>query len=117
MLYENFVSTEGSEKKKGEMSKSWLRNGYNKVARILGRDPKKQNFPGLQGHPAAQVAVETQGDIQNRVKKLYKEFRIYRWIPDHPTNNKPFLQSYYVDLSNCGPMVLVIFLFAFPTFH
>ena len=56
------------------MSKSWLRNGYNKVARILGRDPKKQNFPGLQGHPAAQehaeVAVETQGDIQNRVKKL-----------------------------------------------
>ncbi|XVF15170.1 hypothetical protein REPUB_Repub09cG0127200 [Reevesia pubescens] len=68
------------------MSKSSLRNGYNKVGRIVGRDPKKQNFPVLDGHPAAQeyaeVAVETHGEIQNRLKKLYKEFRIYRWSPD-----------------------------------
>ncbi|OMP04108.1 hypothetical protein COLO4_09947 [Corchorus olitorius] len=90
------------------MSKTWFRHGYNKlVARVLGRDPKKQNFPVLEGHPAAQqhaeVAVETQGDIQNRVKKLHKEFKIYRWSPGQ---NKPFLQSYYVNLSNCGPMVL-----------
>ena len=40
------------------MSKSWLRNGYNKVARILGRDSKKQNFPVLEGHPAAQEDAE-----------------------------------------------------------
>ncbi|XVE83156.1 hypothetical protein DITRI_Ditri16bG0065100 [Diplodiscus trichospermus] len=92
------------------MSKSWLRNAFNQAARILGRDPNKQNFPVLEGHPAAQqhaeVAVETQGKIQHRVKKLFKEFRIYRWNPDHLTNSKPFLHSYYVDLSNCGPMVL-----------
>ncbi|KAB2052125.1 hypothetical protein ES319_A12G097900v1 [Gossypium barbadense] len=93
------------------MSKSLLRNGYNKVARILGKDRKqKQNFPVLEGHPAAQqhaeVTVERSGEIHDRVKKLHKEFKIYRWNPDHPTNNKPFLQSYYVDLSNCGPMVL-----------
>ncbi|XVF61656.1 hypothetical protein PTKIN_Ptkin08bG0147900 [Pterospermum kingtungense] len=92
------------------MSKSLWRNGYSKVARVLGRDPKKQNFPVLEGHPAAQqhaeVAAETHGNVQNRVKKLYKEFRIYRWSPDHPANNKPFLQSYHVDISTCGPMVL-----------
>lgn len=93
------------------MSSSLLSHGFNKVARILGRDPKKQNFPVLEDHPAAQahaeVAIETHGDIQNRVQKLYKEFRIFRWSADHPTNNKPFLQSYYVDLSSCGAMVLV----------
>ena len=54
------------------MSKSWLHK-----ARILGRDPNKQNFPMLEGHPAAQehakVAIETHRDIQNRVKKLYKD--------------------------------------------
>ncbi|TYG89522.1 hypothetical protein ES288_A12G106000v1 [Gossypium darwinii] len=93
------------------MSKSLLRNGYNKVARILGKDRKqKQNFPVLEGHPAAQqhaeVTVERSGEIHDSVKKLHKEFKIYRWNPDHPINNKPFLQSYYVDLSNCGPMVL-----------
>ncbi|XWS44914.1 hypothetical protein CRYUN_Cryun15aG0090900 [Craigia yunnanensis] len=73
------------------------------------QETQRSKIPVLQGHPAAQehaeVAVETREDIQNRVKKLYKEFRIYRWSPDHPTNNKPFLQSYYVDLSNCGPMI------------
>ena len=42
------------------MSKSWLHK-----ARILDRDPNKQNFSMLEGHPAAQehakVAIETQG--------------------------------------------------------
>ncbi|XP_010937480.2 succinate dehydrogenase [ubiquinone] iron-sulfur subunit 3, mitochondrial [Elaeis guineensis] len=37
--------------------------------------------------------------------KEVKEFKIYRWNPDKPLH-KPFLQSYYVDLSTCGPMVL-----------
>ncbi|KAK8606987.1 hypothetical protein V6N13_052738 [Hibiscus sabdariffa] len=91
------------------MSKTWLRNAYNKVAGILGEGPKKkQNFAVLEGHPAAQqhaqVAVETSGEIRSRVNKLYKEFKIYRWSPDHPT--KPFLQSYFVHLPSCGPMVL-----------
>ncbi|ODN72881.1 succinate dehydrogenase [ubiquinone] iron-sulfur subunit, mitochondrial [Cryptococcus amylolentus CBS 6039] len=34
-----------------------------------------------------------------------KEFKIYRWNPDVP-NEKPKLQSYKVDLSQCGPMML-----------
>jgi len=34
-----------------------------------------------------------------------KEFKIYRWNPDTPAE-KPKLQSYKVDLSQCGPMML-----------
>ncbi|EIW71470.1 succinate dehydrogenase [ubiquinone] iron-sulfur subunit, mitochondrial [Tremella mesenterica] len=34
-----------------------------------------------------------------------KEFKIYRWNPDTPAE-KPTLQSYKVDLSQCGPMML-----------
>lgn len=36
---------------------------------------------------------------------VMKEFKIYRWNPDLP-NEKPTLQSYKLDLSQCGPMVL-----------
>ncbi|QLG75053.1 hypothetical protein HG535_0H03800 [Zygotorulaspora mrakii] len=34
-----------------------------------------------------------------------KTFKIYRWNPDKPAE-KPRLQSYEVDLNDCGPMVL-----------
>nr|POE67293.1 succinate dehydrogenase [ubiquinone] iron-sulfur subunit 3, mitochondrial [Quercus suber] len=90
------------------MSKSWLRHGYNKVSRMVGRaDTKKKDFPVLEGHPVGQThaeqAVETHGTIQSNIKRLMKEFKIYRWNPDHP-NNKPYLESHFVDLSNCGPM-------------
>lgn len=34
-----------------------------------------------------------------------KTFKIYRWNPDTPAE-KPKLQSYQVDLDDCGPMVL-----------
>ena len=33
-----------------------------------------------------------------------REFRIYRWSPDDHQN--PRLDTYYVDLKSCGPMVL-----------
>ncbi|CAG8526897.1 5029_t:CDS:10 [Acaulospora colombiana] len=36
---------------------------------------------------------------------LMKEFKIYRWNPDEP-EKKPTLQSYQVDLNQCGPMIL-----------
>lgn len=93
------------------MSKRWLREGYKKVSRVVskGGDPKKEKFPILEDHPAAQVnAIESQGSLKESIKavKKKKEFKIYRWIPDHPSN-KPFLQSYFLDLSTCGPMVSV----------
>ncbi|KAJ8487098.1 hypothetical protein ONZ51_g4408 [Trametes cubensis] len=36
---------------------------------------------------------------------LNKEFKIYRWNPDEPSK-KPTLQSYTIDLNQCGPMIL-----------
>ncbi|KAK2655785.1 hypothetical protein Ddye_008837 [Dipteronia dyeriana] len=91
------------------LKKSWLRQGYNRVGGGVVGGRKKQELPVLEGHPAAQehaeVALEIHESVQSKMKKLTKEFRIYRWNPDHP-NNMPFLQSFYVDLSNCGPMVL-----------
>ena len=35
---------------------------------------------------------------------LNKTFKIYRWNPDEPAK-KPELQSYTIDLNQCGPMV------------
>ena len=37
-------------------------------------------------------------------KRGWKEFRIYRWNPDDGQN--PRLDTYWVDLKTCGPMVL-----------
>ncbi|CCD24808.1 succinate dehydrogenase iron-sulfur protein subunit SDH2 NDAI_0D04950 [Naumovozyma dairenensis CBS 421] len=34
-----------------------------------------------------------------------KQFKIYRWNPDSPAK-KPFLETFQVDLDDCGPMVL-----------
>jgi len=34
-----------------------------------------------------------------------KKFSIYRWDPDQPST-KPKLQTYELDMSRCGPMVL-----------
>lgn len=49
---------------------------------------------------------ENQADSEGSAKKqLMKEFKIYRWSPDAPSE-KPTLQSYKLDLSQCGPMVL-----------
>lgn len=89
---------------------SFLRSGYNKVAGSFGRaEANRQDFPVLEGHPAAQesaeVALETRGTVQHNAEKLM-EFRIYRWNPDRP-DIKPFLQSHHVDLSDCGPMAII----------
>ena len=37
-------------------------------------------------------------------KKTAKEFKVYRWSPDD--NENPRVDTYYVDTSDCGPMVL-----------
>ncbi|XP_010462206.1 PREDICTED: succinate dehydrogenase [ubiquinone] iron-sulfur subunit 3, mitochondrial-like [Camelina sativa] len=70
------------------------------------------DFPILKGHKAAQdlskdtlKSHEITKDKEGQHKEVKKEFKIYRWNPDKP-NSKPFLQSFFVDLSTCGPMVL-----------
>lgn len=41
----------------------------------------------------------------NAAAKKVKKFQIYRWNPDKP-EQKPYNETYEVDLSACGPMVL-----------
>lgn len=39
---------------------------------------------------------------------LNKQFKIYRWNPDEPAK-KPELQTYNINLNECGPMVCTFF--------
>ncbi|XP_071748783.1 uncharacterized protein [Lepeophtheirus salmonis] len=57
---------------------------------------------GLRG--AAQAATSQEGVTGLRTDKV-KTFAIYRWNPDNP-GEKPKVQEYKVNLSDCGPMVL-----------
>ncbi|XP_073157647.1 succinate dehydrogenase [ubiquinone] iron-sulfur subunit 3, mitochondrial isoform X2 [Henckelia pumila] len=87
-----------------------LRNLYRRVGDVFSKiDPKNRDFPTLKGHPAAQhharEVLHSHHNPKPNVPNTIKEFKIYRWNPDHP-NHKPFLQSFSVDLSKCGPMVL-----------
>ncbi|CAN0909712.1 Succinate dehydrogenase [ubiquinone] iron-sulfur subunit 3, mitochondrial [Linum grandiflorum] len=97
-------------------SVSWLRQGYNKLANtIRGKEKaaaaaKQQNFPILEDHPIGQEHAQQSVHIFDTVKSkhhqpLLKEFKIYRWNPDAPTR-KPYLQTFHLDLNDCGPMVL-----------
>lgn len=47
-----------------------------------------------------------QPDLKNAAPAAakIKNFKIYRWNPEE--NKKPFLQTYPIDLTECGPMVL-----------
>lgn len=54
---------------------------------------------------SAPRALATAVDEQSTKLKNPKTFSIYRWNPDKPTE-KPYMQSYEIDLSSCGPMVL-----------
>ena len=44
-----------------------------------------------------------QKDAGTSASSTVKEFKIYRWNPDE--GGKPYLKSYFVDISKCGPMV------------
>lgn len=41
---------------------------------------------------------------KTKASEKMKTFAIYRWDPDK--NEKPFLQSYTIDINACGPMIL-----------
>ncbi|XP_021912361.1 succinate dehydrogenase [ubiquinone] iron-sulfur subunit 3, mitochondrial [Carica papaya] len=88
-------------------TRNWVKQVYEKAANLVST--KKQDFTVIEGHPPAQEhtegAVDTVPSVKNNLQKLKKEFKIYRWNPNQP-NTKTFLQSFFVDLSTCGPMVL-----------
>ena len=52
----------------------------------------------------SQVTQGTSWPAPANPKGEVKEFRIYRWNPDDGAN--PRLDSYKVDMGDCGPMVL-----------
>ncbi|GAB0096145.1 succinate dehydrogenase [Sergentomyia squamirostris] len=54
-----------------------------------------------------QVCRGTFGQIRfaSQAATKVKEFQVYRWNPDEPSK-KPHMQTYKVDLKDCGPMVL-----------
>jgi succinate dehydrogenase (ubiquinone) iron-sulfur subunit len=54
---------------------------------------------------ATHAQERTQANNPREDAPLNKEFKIYRWNPDEPAA-KPKLQSYTIDLNQCGPMVL-----------
>ena len=41
---------------------------------------------------------------------LEKEFHIYRWSPEKEPPEKPYMQTYKVDVNSCGPMMLDVLL-------
>ncbi|RCL81022.1 MAG: succinate dehydrogenase iron-sulfur subunit, partial [SAR116 cluster bacterium] len=46
----------------------------------------------------------TNGKVWNQAEGHARAFKIYRWNPDDEAN--PRLDTYHVDLDECGPMVL-----------
>lgn len=87
---------------------NWFKHGgASKAASFVRRVEESplqvidKNFPTLRGHPKAGEHAELTAQLP---EKPTKEFKIYRWNPDEP-RRKPFLQSFFVDLRTCGPMV------------
>ncbi|GBE84656.1 iron-sulfur subunit protein of succinate dehydrogenase [Sparassis latifolia] len=54
---------------------------------------------------AFSASVARRQAVPTEKPELNKEFKIYRWNPDEPAK-KPMLQSYTIDLNQCGPMIL-----------
>lgn len=53
----------------------------------------------------SQQAQPKEEQQQQQKEEKIKTFQIYRWSPDKP-GQKPYLQTYKVNLKECGPMVL-----------
>ncbi|KAH7290481.1 hypothetical protein KP509_30G050200 [Ceratopteris richardii] len=60
--------------------------------------------PDLQEVPGIPSIPEYRKRYAQLSEKRIKEFRIYRWNPEKA--QKPFLQSFFINLNECGPMVL-----------
>lgn len=55
----------------------------------------------FQGTVASSTPIETKATKPNM-----KQFEIYRWDPEDPSQKSPRTDTYTVDLNECGPMVL-----------
>ncbi len=66
------------------------------IATTSGKDAAKASELFLKGSSASG---------HSELKTSFKRFQVYRWNPETP-KKAPWLQSYTVDLRECGPMVL-----------
>nr|CAD1826895.1 unnamed protein product [Ananas comosus var. bracteatus] len=85
-------------RRKGAVLMNWFKDGHPK-ARKHAKEAV-ESYAKLGARAAEEKVMKGAEET-----KASKEFKIYRWNPEKP-HNKPFLQSYYVDLTTCGPMVL-----------
>ncbi|KAL4197487.1 hypothetical protein AMTRI_Chr04g188470 [Amborella trichopoda] len=53
---------------------------------------------------AQEMAAKSQATVKEKVGKKLKDFKVFRWNPEKP--ERPYLQSFHLDLNQCGPMVL-----------
>ncbi|CAH9088814.1 unnamed protein product [Cuscuta epithymum] len=94
-----------------KMLRNGLKRGLESGGWLFKEEGKgsSEKFANLKGHPVAQEHAN-QSHLAGKVLKtesvMMKEFKIYRWNPDANPNSRPFLQSFHVNLSSCGPMVL-----------
>lgn len=101
----------------GNGLKNLINHGHNRVGTFFkaaqASKPNK-DFPILKDHPTGQGRAESAAQstykIQGTDVKI-KKFQIYRWNRDKP-NMKPFLQSFFANLTTCGPMVSPFILFS-----
>ena len=74
---------------------------------VLGvnKDPREKDVIASKGN-VLQDQKPAKKEAGTSKAKTLKEFKIYRWNPDNI--EKPYLKSYFVDISQCGPMVSII---------
>ncbi|KAN0125874.1 Alpha-helical ferredoxin [Russula decolorans] len=72
---------------------------------ILARSSQRRLPPPTLLLRSFSSSAPTWQAVPTETKPLNKEFKIYRWNPDEP-QKKPELQSYTLNLNECGPMIL-----------
>jgi succinate dehydrogenase (ubiquinone) iron-sulfur subunit len=79
-------------------------NSRQQVSAGLNNKVWKRNSASSASSAMAEAAFD---DTPEHEEDL-KEFKIYRWDPD--LESKPKMQSYEIDLNDCGPMILDVLL-------
>ena len=69
--------------------------------RTLVRGFSRKMSPDME--EVANISEVPRSTLSQLSQKRVKEFQVYRWNPENPS--KPYMQSFQIDISECGPMV------------
>jgi Succinate dehydrogenase/fumarate reductase, Fe-S protein subunit len=75
-----------------------MRSATSRVRRVCSEEVEMVEFT------LPKNSKVTNGKVWNQAEGRSRAFKIYRWNPDDEAN--PRLDTYHVDLDDCGPMVL-----------